>query len=452
MFRSKPFKQLNQTRFSPPQILSIGFLIMIVIGALLLTLPISTRPGKHISFLDALFEATSAVCVTGLVVTDTGTTFTPFGQVVIMSLIQVGGLGFMTLGIVVALLLGKKITLSERIIAQNALNQYDLSGIVKLVRLVIMTTVIIEGTGALLLAIVWSQDMGWGKALYYGLFHSVSSFNNAGFDIMGDYKSMTEYVGNVPVNLILSTLYIVGGLGFTVIMEVVRKRNFRKWSLNTKTVIGVTLVLNLVSSVLFYLLEYNNPHTLGALPPEEKIIASYFHGTVPRTAGFNTLDLTQLNSDSILLTMGLMFIGGASGSTAGGIKISTFFLLLLVVWTMIKQREDITFLRRRIPKDLVFRALSIAMIGIALIFTASFLLEVTETGIPLMSLAFETVSAFGTVGLSLGVTTQLSDAGKCVIMLLMFIGRLGPLTIALALTRDKNKSKLKYPEEKILIG
>lgn len=448
----KGTKQWNLVRFSPPQLLSIGFLALIFIGSLLLMLPISRSPEVHFTYLDALFEATSAVCVTGLVVTDTATTFTMFGEIVLLILIQIGGLGFMTMGILVALLLGKKVGLTERLLAQNALNQFNLSGVVKLVKLVVLSTLIIEGTGALLLAISWSQEMNGWQALYFGIFHSVSSFNNAGFDLMGHYSSMTGYVGNYPINLILSSLFILGGLGFTVIVDVVKKRAFTKWSLNTKVVLIVTLVMNITASFMFFLLEHNNPNTLGSLSMEDKIIASYFHGTVPRTAGFNTLDLSQLNSDSILLTMGLMFIGGASGSTAGGVKVTTFFLLLLVVWTFIKQREDITFLNRRIPRDLVFRALAIFLIGIVLVFTSTFILDITEKDVPLMNLLFETVSAFGTVGLSLGVTPELSAIGKCVIMLLMFIGRLGPITIAFAFIRERKMSKIRLPEEKILIG
>ncbi len=448
----KRFKRWNFIRFSPPQALSIGFMLLIFSGAVLLMLPISRNPGVPFSFLDALFEATSAVCVTGLVVTDTATTFTTFGEIVLLLLIQVGGLGFMTMGILVAVMLGKKVGLSERLIAQNAFNQFRLSGIVKLVKLVVYSTLIIEGIGALLLALSWQEAMGWGRALYMGVFHAVSSFNNAGFDLMGNYSSMTGYVGHLPINLVLSSLYILGGLGFTVILDVVQKKKVQRWSLNTKVVLLATLILNIVASLLFLLLEFNNPGTLGQLSMGDKLIASYFQGTVPRTAGFNTVDLTQLNSDSVLLTMGLMFIGGASGSTAGGVKITTFFLLLLVVWTFIKQREDITFLNRRIPRDLVFRALAIFMIGIVLVFASTFVLDITEKDVPLMNLLFESVSAFGTVGLSLGVTPGLSEIGKVVIMLLMFIGRLGPITIAFAFIKDRKPNKIRLPEEKILIG
>lgn len=452
MVKANGFTSIKRMRFGPPQILSFGFLITIFIGSLLLMLPVSLREGKHLSFVDALFEATSAVCVTGLVVTDTGTSFTVFGQVVLLLLVQIGGLGFMTFGVLAAILLGKKINLSERLVMQNAMNQYNLSGIVKLVKLVVVVTFLIEGAGALLLAFSWAGEMPWWKALYSGIFHSVSAFNNAGFDNFGNYQSMTRYTGNIPINLILSVLFILGGLGFAVILEVFHNRRPRKWSLNTKLVLGATLILNIGASVLLYFLEYHNPLTLGGLPLKDRIVAAYFNGAMPRSAGFNTVDLTHMNSDSVLLMMGLMFVGGAPGSTAGGIKITTFFLLILVVWTFIRQRKDITFLRKTIPQDLVFRALAIAMIGVGLVFTSTFLLEVTEQGIPLVNLAFESVSAFGTVGLSLGVTPLLSTAGKCVIMVLMFVGRLGPLTIAFALTQDKPQSKLKYPEEKILIG
>ncbi|WP_425262704.1 TrkH family potassium uptake protein [Paenibacillus thermotolerans] len=445
-------KKWNQIRLSPPQSLATGFLIVIIIGTLLLLLPISTYSDRRISFIDALFEATSAVCVTGLVVTDTGTTFTVFGQVVLMGLIQLGGLGFMTFGILIALLLGKRISLSDRLLVQSAMNQFSLSGMVKLVQIIFLITLIIEGIGAALLAIVWSNEMGWVKALYFGLFHSISAFNNAGFDLMGNYSSLTNYAANVPVNLVISMLYILGGLGFTVIMEVAKKRKPRNWSLHTKLVLITTAVLIVVPSVLIFFTEYHNPNTLGPMPVGEKMLAAYFHGTVPRTAGFNTLDLSQLNSDTILLTMALMFIGGSSAGTAGGIKITTFLILLLVVWSFIAQKEDINILKRRIPQELIIRALTISMIGVVLIFNAVYLLELTEDGIPLMNLAFEAVSAFGTVGLSLGVTPHLSVMGKFIIMLLMFIGRLGPITIAFALYRKQTKANFQYPEEKILIG
>lgn len=415
-------------------------------------LPIATAPGHRLSLMDALFEATSAVCVTGLVVTDTATTFTVFGEVVLMLLIQIGGLGFMTFGILVALLLGKRIGLSERLLVQSSLNQYTLSGMISLVKRLMLATLFIEGMGAILLMLAWWPEMGWGKAAYYGMFHAVSAFNNAGFDLMGNYSSLTSYVGSVPINLVISALFIMGGLGFTVIVDMVKNRKPHHWSLHTKLVLISTLIINVIAAGLIFVSEYTNPATLGPMELDDKVVAAYFHGTVPRTAGFNTLDLAQMNSESILLTMGLMFVGGSSGSTAGGIKITTFILLLLVVWTFLRQKEDITVLKRRIPHDLVFRALAISMMGVILVFISVILLEITEPELPLMNLVFEAVSAFGTVGLSLGVTPELTGWGKVIIMLMMFIGRLGPLTVAFALSNPNRKSLYRYAEEKIMIG
>lgn len=451
MLGIKKYKKWNRVKLSPPQTLAIGFLITIMLGTFLLMLPVSTHPGHRLPFIDALFEATSAICVTGLVVVDTGTTFTVFGQVVLMVLISIGGLGFMTFGILIALLLGKKIGLSERLLIQSATNQFSLSGLVKLVKIILAATFVIEGTGAILLAFAWSNEMGWPKALYYGLFHSISAFNNAGFGL--EFDNLSKWAQNPAINLIIASLFILGGIGFTVIMDVTNKKfNVRKWSLHTKLALISTLVFNIVATILIFGIESGNPDTLGPMSMADKIIASFFHATTPRTAGFNTLDLTQMDTDSILLTMALMFIGGSTGGTAGGIKITTFLLLVLVVWAFITQKDGINVFKRRISNELVFRALSISMIGVIVIFCAVFLLEFSEKDVALLSLAFEAVSAFGTAGLSLGATPELSSFGKIIIMVLMFVGRLGPLTFAFALTKKQSQANFKYPEEKILIG
>nr|WP_233530959.1 TrkH family potassium uptake protein [Paenibacillus alkalitolerans] len=443
-------RKWNQIRLSPPRTLALGFLIIILTGTLLLMLPVSTHPGYRLSFIDALFEATSAVCVTGLVVVDTGSAFTVFGQVVLLMLISIGGLGFMTFGIMIAVLLGKKIGLSDRLLVQSATNQFSLSGLVRLVKIIILATFIIEAAGAVLLAVVWSGEMGWPKALYYGVFHSISAFNNAGFGLEAD--SLMKWVANPAINIIIAALFILGGLGFTVIMDVAAKKSFRRLSLHTKLVLAATFVLNLAVTLIIFNIEYNNPNTIGQLSFIDKIIASFFHATTPRTAGFNTLDVTQMGNGSILLTMALMFIGGSTGGTAGGIKITTFLLLILVVWSFIARKEDINVWKKRIPNDLVFRALSIFMIGVIVVFGGVFLLEMSEKSLPLMMLAFEAVSAFGTVGLSLGATPELSPFGKIVIIILMFVGRLGPLTIAFAIAKNQPQPHFRYPEEKILIG
>ncbi|MGJ7921060.1 TrkH family potassium uptake protein [Neobacillus sp. LXY-4] len=438
-------------RINPAQTLSLGFLGLIGIGTFLLMLPFATKDRHHLSFIDALFEATSAVCVTGLVVTDTETTFTIFGQIVLMVLIQIGGLGFMTIGILIALFLGKNIGLQGRLMIQESLNQLTLAGMVRLVKFVVGFTFIVEGIGAVILAARWASDFGLPKALYLGLFHSISAFNNAGFDIMGDFRSLTEYVGDFTVIMTISSLLIIGGIGYTVILDILRKKSLKKLSLHTKLVLIMTLILNVVGTVLILILEYNNPGTLGGLGLKDKILGAYFHGVVPRTAGFNSLNTAELSLSSQFVTMVLMFIGGGSGGTAGGIKVSTFVIIILAVWTLIRGKEEVNIMERRIPKELIFRAFSITVYSLFVVFLILFILTITENA-PLNVLIFEVISAFGTVGMSMGLTPDLSLPGKVIIAFLMFIGRVGPLTIAFALAKAKKKVPLKYVEEKIMIG
>jgi len=385
------------------------------------------------------------------VVVDTQTTFTLFGQTVLMVLIQIGGLGFMTFAILIALLLGKNIGLLERRMLQESLNKITLGGVVQLVKFIVGFTLLSEAIGAIILTIRWAREFGFPQSLYYGVFHSVSAFNNAGFDLMGGFRSLTGYVGDVTVMLTLSALFIIGGLGYTVVWDLLNKKSFRKCSLQTKLVLMMTVMLNVLGTVMIFLLEYKNPATLGGLPLKEQILAAYFHGVVPRTAGFNTLSMPDLTLSSQFVTMLLMFIGGGSGGTAGGIKVTTFVIIMLAVWSLIRGRGDVHIMKRRIPKDLLFRAFSITIYSMGLISLILFLLTITEEA-PLHVLLFEVISAFGTVGMSLGVTPELSGAGKVLITLLMFIGRVGPLTIAFALAKDRNELHYKYAEEKIMIG
>jgi len=438
-------------KINPAQTLAIGFLCLIGIGTLLLMLPISTQDRHHLSFIDALFEATTAVCVTGLVVVDTKTTFTLFGQIVILLLIQVGGLGFMTFGVLISLFLGKNIGLSSRLMIQESLNQLSLEGMVRLVKFVVGFTLLIEGVGAVILAIRWAKDFGFPQSIYYGIFHSISAFNNAGIDIMGDFRSMTDYAGDVTIIMTLSSLLIIGGIGYTVILDILRKRSLKSLSLHTKLVLIMTIILNVVGTFLIFLLEYNNPGTLGGLTLKEKFLGAYFHAIVPRTAGFNSLAMGDLTLGTQFVTMLLMFIGGGSGGTAGGIKVTTFFVIVLAVWSLIRGRDDVNVLKRRVPKDIVFRAFSITLYSATLIFAMLFILTITETA-PLNVLMFEVISAFGTVGMSMGLTTELSTIGKILITILMFMGRVGPLTIAFALAKAGKKTPYKYVEEKIMIG
>ncbi|AJG79416.1 TrkH family potassium uptake protein [Bacillus cereus group sp. MYBK40-2] len=448
----KIFKRRNLFfKLNPAHILVLGFLSLILIGTLLLMLPISTQDRHHLSFIDALFEATSAVCVTGLAVVDTGNTFTVFGQIILLILIQLGGWGFMTSGILMFLVLGKKIGIKKRLLLQESINSLSLQGIIKLVQQIIMITLVIELVGATILAIRWSYEMPWPKAIYYGIFHTVSAFNNAGFGLESD--SLSKWVGDPIVNIIITFLFISGGIGFIVILDVIKKRKIRDFSLHTKLVLVSTLFLNIISSVIILCLEYNNPATLGVLPLDDKIWASYFQGVVPRTAGFNTIDIGQMTMSSQVYMIALMFIGASSGSTGGGIKVTTAFLLLLSIIAIIRNRAEIHIFKRRISQNLVNRAIAIATTAIMFIFIIFFLLTITEKGAEFSQILFETVSAFGTVGLSAGLTGDLTPVGRILITIMMFIGRLGPLTMAFALAMAKNeRNKIRYAEEKILIG
>lgn len=446
------FKRSNRIlELNPAHILIFGFLGLIFLGTLLLMLPMSTEDRHHLAFIDALFEATSAVCVTGLAVVDTGTTFTLFGQVILLILVQLGGWGFMTSGILMFLILGKRIGLKERLILKESINSFSLQGIISLVQRIIVITLLVEFLGATILDIRWSSEMPWQKAIYYGIFHSISAFNNAGFGLEPD--SLSKWVGDPTVNIIITLLFILGGIGYTVILDIFEKKTFRKLSLHTKLALFVTLILNTVSLFVILGLEYNNPATLGLLPLGDKLWASYFQGVVPRTAGFNTIDIGQMTSSSQVYMIGLMFIGASSGSTGGGIKITTAALLLLALWSVITNKRDVSLFKRRIPQDQIHRALSIAISALLFIFTIFFLLTITEKGTEISRILFETVSAFGTVGLSAGLTGDLSPSGRILITIMMFIGRIGPLTMAFALViNEKNKSMIRYAEEKILIG
>ncbi|MGG4470727.1 TrkH family potassium uptake protein [Paenibacillus alvei] len=438
-------------KFNPAQILSIGFLTLIFIGALLLMLPISTNDGHELSFLDAIFEATSAVCVTGLVVVDTGTTFTVFGQCVLLFLIQTGGLGFMTVGVVIAIFLGKNIGLKGRLMIQESLNQLSLEGMVRLVKFILLFTLLFEAIGALFLSIRWSVDLGFPTSIYYGIFHSISAFNNAGFDIMGDYRSITGYAGDFTVVFILTSLLLIGGLGYTVILDIWRKKFTGKLTLHTKLVLWISAILIVFPTILIFVLEFKNPGTLGSLSLKDKFLGAYFHAVVPRTAGFNSLNMSELSLSTQFITMILMFIGGGSGGTAGGIKVTTFLIILLAVWNLIRGNDDINIMERRISKDLVHRSFAITVYSIGIVSIISFILTMTENA-PLNVILFEVISAFATVGMSLGLTPDLSPVGKIAISLLMFIGRVGPLTLAYALAKKQNKLPYKYAEEKIMIG
>lgn len=438
-------------KWSPPRILVSGFALIILIGALLLSMPFASASGERLPFLDALFTATSATCVTGLVVVDTGTYFSIWGQIILLALIQLGGLGFMTMATLVALVLRKKISLRERLILQEAMNQSSMEGIVRLIRKVIVYSLTIELAGAALLAGRFAADMPLGKAVYFGIFHSISSFNNAGFDIFGDYRSLTLYVSDPVVNITAILLVVLGGLGFVVMSDLLEFRKNRKLSLHSKVVLSTTGALIAVGFLVIFAFEFTNHLTLGALDWGGKLLSSLFQGVMPRTAGYNSLDLTVLRQATQFFIILLMFIGASPGSTGGGIKTTTFAVLIGSVIAMIRGREDIVLFRYRLGKDRIFKALTITLFAMALVITVTMLLSMLEDQ-SFIKLLFEATSAFGTVGLSLGVTPELSEGGKIIIALTMFIGRLGLLTLAYALGPGADKELFRYPEGKITIG
>ncbi|MHB8126061.1 MAG: TrkH family potassium uptake protein [Desulfitobacteriaceae bacterium] len=437
---------------TPSRVLVLGFASVILLGALFLTLPQATRDGNGLHFLNALFTSTSAVCVTGLVVVDTATTFTLFGQSVILLLIQVGGLGFMTFATLFAIILGKKITLKERLVLQEALNQVSLEGIVRLAKSVIQISFAIEAVGALILALRWSCDFGWSKALYYGLFHAISAFNNAGFDLFGNFSSLTAYVGDPLTNITIMLLIISGGLGFTVLVNIYSFRE-KKFTLHSRIVLQVSGILIFLGAGIIFMLEYTNPLTLGPLPLGTKVLAAFFQAVTPRTAGFNTINIANMKETTLLFIIILMFIGASPGSTGGGIKITTFVSIIFSVLSTYRSDSHVVIKGRTLPDTIIRKALAITTSAALLIFFMTFILSITEKA-NLFHLLFEVTSAFGTVGLSIGSTLILSAFGKVAIILTMFSGRVGTLTLVYFLSQKANKSSvhIKYPDERIIIG
>ena len=444
--------RIKKSIFTPPRVLVSGFAGVILLGALLLTLPLATVDGEGLNFLDAVFTSTSAVCVTGLVVVDTGSTFTRFGQLVILTLIQIGGLGFMTFATFFAILLGKKISLKERLLLQEALHQVSLEGIVRLAKYVIAISFIIEGLGALILTLAWSSDLGWGKALYYGIFHSISAFNNAGFDLFG--TSLTTYVDDWIVNLTVMALIITGGLGFAVLADFYSHRHLRRFSLHSRIVVQTSAILIVIGAIVIFALEFSNPQTLGNLALTDKGLAALFQAVTPRTAGFNTIGIPELRDSTILFLLILMFIGASPGSTGGGVKTTTFVAVVLLVVNILKGKNTVVVKERTLSSDIIQKAVAIMASAMLWIFMVTFLLTITEEA-DFLTILFEVTSAFGTVGLTMGLTPHLSGAGKLAIILTMFIGRVGLITLVFALAQKNKKTQattIKYPEEHLIIG
>ncbi|WP_243767557.1 TrkH family potassium uptake protein [Paenibacillus agricola] len=441
-----------KNNMSPPQLILGVFFVLIWIGALLLALPVASATGQSVGLLDAVFTATSAVCVNGLIVVDTGSVYSIFGQVIIMVLIQIGGLGFMTFGIMVAIVLGKKIGLKQRLVLQQTTQSTSVQGLVKLSLYMVVIAFAFEAIATIILTLRWKAELGWGQGAYYALFHSISAFNNAGFALWSD--SLTPFVGDPIVNITIIILFVIGGLGYIVIVDIFRKRTWKKLSLHTKVVLLASGILSLMGFLFLYLLESWNPATFGQLTWGERILAALFQGTTPRSAGFNTVDIGSMLAASQFFIIILMFIGAASGGTGGGIKTNTFVVLILATINTFQGGGQIHAFERKIAEDTVMRALAVVVSSLLCVLTVALLLTISEGILEdrFFEILFEATSAFSTTGLSMGLTSELSPLGKVIVSITMFAGRLGPLTLAFALAQKKRSSRIGYPEDHILIG
>ncbi|MEN9979965.1 MAG: TrkH family potassium uptake protein [candidate division WOR-3 bacterium] len=457
---------LGNIRQRPVRMLVISFLTLIAAGTLLLTFPAATTDGRGADILTALFTATSATCVTGLIVRDTGTYFSHFGQLVILTLIQLGGLGIMTFYTSIVVLLGQRMGLQERRTMQEIIEETRDIDIARMVRYVLLFTLTAEGIGMVILFLRWLFVLGSpGQALYFAAFHSISAFCNAGFSLFPD--SFIRFQSDLCINLCIITLIVLGGLGFPVVNEIINRqnllrfpRNFRQLSTNnsprqlrltlhSRIVLITTAFLITGGTILFFFLEYDN--TLHNLPLSTKLLASLFQSVTARTAGFNTVGLSNLHGVTIFLWAILMFIGASPGGTGGGVKTSTIAVLFLAIRSRIRGEEEIVYFRRTIPKDVVYRAMAIIALSLGII-------ALTYAGLLFLenqrfeSLLFEAISAFGTVGLSIGITPELNIIGKLLIIILMFIGRTGPLTLTLAMSAANKHSMITYPTARIIVG
>jgi trk system potassium uptake protein len=428
-----------------------GFASMIAIGSVLLILPISSNTGEWTNFISCLFTSTSAVCVTGLVVVDTLDHWSLFGQFVIMVLIQLGGLGFMTITTALLMAAGRRIGLRGRLLLSESAGVSGMGGIVRLTRNILYFTLIAEASGAVIFFIRFSGQYGWESAIWKSIFQSVSAFNNAGFDLFGGFRSLSGYHSDYLVLLTTAALIILGGISFVVINNIFRSRGLHTTSIDTKLVLLITGILLVLGSVIILVIEFGNPGTLGNLPLPEKILNAFFQSVTSRTAGFDTFSTGAMSSYALYFTMILMFIGGAAGSTAGGIKVNTFGMIIATIWNTIKGREHPGVFGREFPVQQIFRGMTLLVLSLGIIIIIFLILSFTEH-FPSINILFETISAFGTVGLTTGITPDLSITGKIFIIFMMFIGRLGPLTLIMALAKAQRTSQFRYPQESVRIG
>ena len=443
---------------APSKLLVLSFAILILTGAVLLSMPFSSRSGQWTPFIDSLFTSTSASCITGLVVYDTYTYWSIAGQIIILSLIQIGALGIITLATFFSILLRKKVGLKGMILAQESINFFSYTDVLRLIRKIVTVTFLIELIGALLLSSSFVPKFG-AIGFYMGIFHSISAFCNAGFDITsavvdGTFISMTPFNNSPIVIYTISLLIIIGGLGFSVWKDLYEYKKNKQLMFHSKLVLFITAILLLSGTILFFLTEFNNPKTMGQLSLPEKINASFFQSTSARTAGFNSINLNDMKEISKVFTVFLMFVGAAPGSTGGGVKVTTMGVLIIAIISYIRGSEEIVLFKRKIHQLTVNKALSIIGLSAMLIMLITTIIVSMQPNFHLLDILYETTSAFGTVGLSLGATTSLNHVSKLLIILTMFLGRVGPLSFAVALTLKSSKrtSELVYPEAKILVG
>ena len=435
-------------RLSPPATLGLLFIGLSLVGTLLLKLPFAAR--EPIGWLDAAFTATSAVTVTGLTVLDTGGDFTTFGQAVILLLIQLGGLGLMTFAALVLTLLGHRIGLRQQVLLREDLNQTSLGGVVRMVRPILLTVLAFEAAGTALLALHWVPLEGWRQGLWLALFHAVSAFNNAGFGLYPD--SLMRFADSPLLNLVVPVLIICGGLGFSCLCEAYQGRRWRRLSMHSKLMAVGTGALLAWGFLGFALLEWDNPATLGGLDGAwARLQAAWFQAVTPRTAGFNTVDIGAVEHSTALMLISLMFIGGGSTSTAGGIKVTTFIVLVLGTHAFLTRRQEPSAFGRRIPPNDILKVLAVTFISLLVVMVSTFLLTVTQR-LGFLDLAFEATSAFGTVGLSRGVTAELDAAGRLIIMVTMLVGRAGPLALGFALATATTAGRVRYPPARVQLG
>jgi trk system potassium uptake protein TrkH len=423
----------------------VFYVAFIIVGAILLWLPISHH--GDIGLSEAIFTSTSAVTVTGLVLADTGSAFTGFGQAVIAILIQLGGLGLMTFAVLVLGALGIPVGMPQRLILREDLNQTSLANLTYLARIILIIALVCEAIGALILAFVFVPEFGW-NGIWQAIFHSISAFNNAGFALHHD--SLSQWVGHPVINIVIPLLFILGGLGFIVVGDVYQQRSWRKLTLHSKLMLIGTAVLIVWGVVVFALLEWTNPATLGPLSTGDKLWASWFQGVTPRTAGFNTVDIAGMHDSSTMLTMTLMLVGGGSTSTAGGIKVTTLCVLILATVAFFRRQTSLHAFGRSLGVEEVMKVMALTTISMLLVLTGIFVISISHDG-EFLDLAFEVTSAFGTVGLSRGTTGELDTLGRTIIIAIMFIGRVGPLAIGFFLA-TRSVPRVKYPAGQIYLG